>query len=45
MSKSNYKLYVDNWQKELLQESHSLSLCLTKLKDNKKHFSQEYIEA
>lgn len=45
MSKSNYEIYADNLQRELLQESCSLDLCLAKLKDNKERFSKEYIEA
>lgn len=45
MSKSNYEIYAEKRQKEILQEKRPFALCLVHLKNNKKHFSKEYLEA
>lgn len=45
MSKSNYEIYAEKRQKELLQEMRPFAICLAHLKSNKMHFSKEYLEA
>lgn len=45
MSKSNYEIYAEKRQKELLQEMRPFAMCLAHLKSNKTHFSKEYLEA
>ena len=43
--KSNYEIYAEKRQKELLQEMRPFAICLAHLKSNKMHFSKEYLEA
>lgn len=45
MSKSNYEIYAEKRQKELLQEMRPFAICLAHLKSNKMRFSKEYLEA
>lgn len=45
MEKSNYEIYAEQRQKELLQEKRSLNHCILWLKHNKETFSDPYIES
>ena len=45
MGKSNYELYAEKRQNELLKEKRSLNHCIAWLKGNKEIYSEEYIEA
>ena len=45
MSKSNYELYAEKEQANLLLKRIDLNMCIEKLKENAKSFSEEYCEA
>lgn len=45
MSKSNYEIYAEEKQPELLKKTVTLEECIKKLQDNKKTFSKVYMEA
>lgn len=45
MSKSNYELYAEKEQADLLSKQINLKMCIEKLKENAKAFSEEYCEA
>ena len=45
MSKSNYEIYAEKRQKELLKEKRSLNHCIAWLKGNKEIHSEDYMDA
>lgn len=45
MGKSNYEIYADKKQKEILESTCTLQAAIEKLKIIKVHFSHDYFEA
>lgn len=45
MSKSNYEIYAEKRQEELLKEKRSLNHCIAWLKGNKETHSEDYMDA
>lgn len=45
MSKSNYEIYAEKKQPELLNKTCTLRHCIACLQENRKIFSEDYMEA